>query len=65
MLNDINNTTLVQEWKLNLDSAACEENYAKAYIPSDKKETDLHDRKTYWPIIIKETIQWFHFISNI
>ena len=31
----------------------------------DKKEIYHHDIKTYWPIIIKETIHWFPFHSNV
>ena len=31
--------------------------------PLDKKEIYLHDGEKYWPIGIKEIIQWFPFIS--
>ena len=28
-----------------------------------KNKVDRHDRKSYWSISIKETIQWFPFLS--
>ena len=30
--------------------------------PLDKKEIYLHDGEKYWPIGIKEIIQWFPFL---
>ena len=30
---------------------------------SDRKEIDHHGSKLYCPILIKETIQWFPFLS--
>ena len=30
---------------------------------SEKKEINRHDSNFYWPITIKETIQWFHFLG--
>ena len=66
MLNDINHTALVEEWKLNLDATAYEKKIdANVNRPSDKKEIDHHGRKVYWPIITKETIQWFPFQSIV
>ena len=38
-------------------------NDANVSKPSDKKETDRHDRYLYWPTTIKYTIQWFPFLT--
>ena len=55
---------MLQEWKLNLDAAAYEKNIdANLSKTSDKKEIDHHDRNMYWPNKIKDTIQWFPFIT--
>ena len=34
---------------------------AQVNRPSNEKEVDHHDSEMYWPISIKETIQWFPF----
>ena len=33
------------------------------FKPSDKKETDRHDSYLYWPTSIKDTMQWFLFLT--
>ena len=38
---------------------------ADMYKPSDKKEIDRHDSNLYWPISIKDLIQWFPFLAII
>ena len=40
-----------------------EKNDANVYKTYDKKEIDRHDSDLYWPISIKDTIQWFTFIT--
>ena len=35
------------------------------YKPSDKKKIDPHDSYLYWPTSIKDTIQWFPFLTII
>ena len=66
LLKYINYTALIQEWKLSLDAAAYERNIdANMSKPSDKKEIGFHDIDLYWPIIIKDTIQWFPFLTII
>ena len=66
MLNNINNPTLIQEWKLNLDAAAYEKRiYSDVYKPSYKKEIDCHDSDSNWPTSIKDTIHWFPFLTII
>ena len=36
---------------------------AKVYKHSTKKEIDRHDSDLYWPTSIKDTIQWFPFLT--
>ena len=36
---------------------------ANVYKPSDKKEIDRHDSNLYWPTSIKDTMQWFPFLT--
>ena len=55
---------MLQEWKLNLYAAAYKKNVdANLSKPSDKKEIDFHDSKLYWTTTIKDTIQWFTFLT--
>ena len=64
LLKDINHPTLLQEWKLNPDAAAYEKNIDdKMSKTSDKKVIDCHDRDLYCPTSIKDTIQWFPFLT--
>ena len=64
LLKDINHPYLLQEWKLNLVAAAYEKNIdANLSKISDKKEIFRHDSDMYWPTIIKDTIQWFPFLT--
>ena len=64
LLKDINNTALIQDWKLNLDAEAYERNIdANVSKTSDKKENDCHDSDLYWPTTIKDKIQWFLFLA--
>ena len=66
MLNYFNHPALVQERKLNIDTPAYEKQInANMNRPSDKKLIDCRDRLTYWPISIKEKIQWFAFHSIV
>ena len=44
LFKDINYTSLLQEWRLNMDAASYERNIdANTSKPSDKKELDCHD----------------------
>ena len=54
---------MLQEWKLNLDAAAYEKNDANVYKNPDKKEIDRHDSDLYCQTSIKDTIQWFTFLT--
>ena len=66
LLNDINHLALIQEWKLNLDAAAYEKKIAAGvHKPSEKKGINDHDRDSYCPTSIKDTIQWFPFFTII
>ena len=57
---------MIQKWKLNLDAAEYENKIdSDVYKPSAKKEIDCHDSDSYWPTSIKDTIQWFTFITII
>ena len=38
---------------------------ASVYKPSAKKYFDFHDSDLYWPTLIKDTIQWFPFLTII
>ena len=54
---------MLQEWKLNLDAEEYERNMkANMYKPSEKK---IHrvDSDEHWPKPIKDTIQWFPFLT--
>ena len=64
LLKDINHPALLQERKLNLDAAAYEKNIdGNMYKTFDKKEIYRHDSDLYWKTSIKDTIQWFPFLS--
>ena len=66
MFEEINNPALLQECKLNIDDAAYEKHiYANVSKPFDKKVIDRHDSNLYWPTSIKDTIQWFPFLTII
>ena len=65
-IKEIHHPALLQEWKLNLDSAEYERNIdANMSKPSDKKQVDRHDSDLYWTTSIKYTIQWFTFLTII
>ena len=54
LLNDINHTALLQEWKLNLDDAPYENKTDfNANKPLGLKKIDRHDRKYCGPTSIK------------
>ena len=64
MLKDINHPVLLQEWKLNLDAAEYKINiYANLYKPSEKKKFNRHDSDLYWQKSVKDTINWFPFLT--
>ena len=66
MLSDTNHPALIQEWKLNIDSAAYENKIdANMYKPSAKKKIYRHGSNSYWPTSVKDTINWFPFITII
>ena len=66
MLDDINHTELIQEWKPNIDAGAHEKKIdASGYKPSAKKEIDRHDSDSYWTTSIRDTIQWLPFLTII
>ena len=66
MLDDTNHPALVQQLKLYLDTPAYGIQIdANMNRSSDKKLIDCRDRLTYWPISIKEKIQWFAFHSIV
>ena len=62
LLKDINHTELLQEWELNRDAAS----YGRvidANMSKPSKKVDSHDSDLYWLTTIKDTIQWFPFIT--
>ena len=64
LLKYINHPALLQEWELNIDAAAYENNIdANVSKPYDKKEIDCHDGDLYCATSIKYTTQWFHFLT--
>ena len=64
LLKYINHTEFLQEWKLNLHAVAYERNIdATMTKPSQIKEINRHDSDLYRPTIIKDKIQWFHFLT--
>ena len=57
---------MLQEWRLNIDATEYKRNiYAILYKPSEKEKFNLHDSDDYWPTSIKETIQWFTFLTIV
>ena len=38
-------------------------NDANLYKPSIKRKFNCHDSDSYWPISIKDTIDWFPFLA--
>ena len=63
-IKEIHHPALLQEWKLNLDAAEYEKNMkANMYKPSEKKKINRVDSGEHWPTSIKETIQWFPFLT--
>ena len=57
---------MIQEWILNIYAEVYESNiYAKLYKPYEKKKINRVDSGEHWPTPIKETIQWFPFITII
>ena len=57
----INHLALLQEWKLNLDDEQYKKHIdANLYKPYEK---NCHDSDLYWPISIKDTIQWFYYLN--
>ena len=61
-LKDINHIALLQQWKLNL-GAVVYEKYIDANISKPFEKNDRHDGDLYWLTTIKDTIQWFPFIT--
>ena len=52
--------------EINLDTAVYEKTIdAEVYKPSAKKEIHCHDSDPYCTTIIKDTIQWFTFLTSI
>ena len=48
----------------NIDAAEYEENMkANMYKPFEKKKFNHVDNQKHWPASIKETIQWFPFLT--
>ena len=63
LIKVINHPSLLQEWKRNPDAADYERNKnANHYKPSEKQINRI-DSYDYWPTSIKETIQWFPFLT--
>ena len=55
---------MIQERILDIDAAEYERNIdANLYKPSEKKNFNRVDSGDYWPASIRETIQWFPFIT--
>ena len=55
---------MLQKWKLNLDAEEYEENIgANMYKPSGQKKIHRFDSGEHWPTSIKETINWFPFLT--
>ena len=64
LIKEIKHLALLQEWILNIDAAEYEQNIdANLYKPSGKKKSNRHDSEYYCLTSIKETIQWFPFLT--
>ena len=57
---------MIQEWRLNIDATEYERNIdANLYKTSEKKKTDRVDSSEHCTTSIRETIQWFPFLTII
>ena len=55
---------MLQEWKLNLNTVEYEKYIdANLYKPYKKNKFNHHDSESYWPTSIKDTINWFTFLT--
>ena len=64
LIKEINHPAFNQEWRINIDAAEYKLNiYANLYKPSEKNKFNCHDSDDYWPTPIKDTIQWFPFLT--
>ena len=61
LLKDINHTTLLQKWKMNLNSAAYETKLILTCIKLIILKIDHYDSNFYWPTLIRDKMQWLHF----
>ena len=64
LLKYINHPALLHEWKVNIDAVA----YKKKLMLTSinlliKKKYNHHDSDLYWSTSIKDTIQWFPFLT--
>ena len=63
-IKEINHPAFLQEWKLNIDTEEYEKNMRfNIYKPSEKKKIYRVDNHKNWTASIKETIQWFPFLT--
>ena len=63
-IKEINHPEFLQEWKLDIDATEYEKNMkANMYKPSEKKKINCVDDHKHWSESIKETIQWFPFLT--
>ena len=64
LIKEINHPSLIQEWRLKIDAEYYKRNIdANLYKPSEKKKFNRRDSDDYWSTPIKETIQWFPFLT--
>ena len=64
ILKDINHPALLQERKINPDAAEYKRNIdANLYKTSEEKKFSRHDSESYCRTSIKDTINWFPFIT--
>ena len=62
VMDDLDHTAFIEEWKKYIDAAAYEKNlYKDVKLPSIKKKIDRNDKTEYWPNIIKESLHWLLF----
>ena len=55
---------MLQEWKLIIDAAEYERNIdSNLYKTSEKNKFNRVDSDEFWPTPIKDTIQWFTFLT--
>ena len=63
-IKEIHHPVLLQECKLNLDYAEYEKNMkANMQNSSEKRKFNRVDSDDQWPTSIKNTIQWFNFLT--